>query len=287
MRQLMGEDRLLRQLIVRHSAEALKRPMTLPEHTTLNWAIDLMLQQAVLTFADEHDAQIKAAGETEMRYASFLAHDLRNNLNAVTLHLQLLRLHLADMPNVTEQLQSLDDAQQAILTTIGGMTRLLLAERDRLTHTSRDVAPVALYPLAASVARGMQHEADAKTLALSVEVEPGLSVESDAALLTLVLQNLLGNAIKYSRAGVIRVVAHRHKGECAMSVIDQGPGIAPEQVTRIFDAFNRGETHGQEGLGLGLSIAARATRQINATLSVESKLGAGSTFTLRFPCGKT
>jgi K+-sensing histidine kinase KdpD len=70
-------------------------------------------------------------------------------------------------------------------------------------------------------------------------------------------------------------------------VSDEGPGIAPEVTQRIFEAFQRGEVHGQSGVGLGLAIAAQAAKLLEATLTVESRVGAGSTFRLALPedCG--
>ena len=72
-------------------------------------------------------------------------------------------------------------------------------------------------------------------------------------------------------------------GGWVLSVSDEGPGIAPEHLRNIFEAFRRGEMHGQSGVGLGLAIASRAAKLLGAELTVESKLGVGSTFRLAFP----
>jgi signal transduction histidine kinase len=110
---------------------------------------------------------------------------------------------------------------------------------------------------------------------------------SDDGLLTLVLQNLLGNAVKYSSSGTIRIAArNKSKGNNTgwiLSVSDQGPGIASENLNSLFDAFKRGETYGKPGVGLGLTIAAQAARLLGGELEVESKINAGSTFRLLLP----
>ncbi len=82
-------------------------------------------------------------------------------------------------------------------------------------------------------------------------------VESDANLITLVLQNLLGNGVKYGGSGTVRVGSDEGAGRRVLWVSDEGPGIAPEKVGTIFDAFRRGEVHGQSGVGLGLAIASK------------------------------
>ena len=66
-------------------------------------------------------------------------------------------------------------------------------------------------------------------------------------------------------------------------VSDNGPGIAPENTGNIFDAFKRGDKHGQQGLGLGLAIASEAAQFLGANLTVESQLGIGTTFRLTLP----
>jgi signal transduction histidine kinase len=66
-------------------------------------------------------------------------------------------------------------------------------------------------------------------------------------------------------------------------VSDEGPGIAPEQMGHIFEAFRRGEIYGQQGVGLGLAIASQAAKLLDAILSVESRLGVGTTFRLTLP----
>jgi signal transduction histidine kinase len=108
-------------------------------------------------------------------------------------------------------------------------------------------------------------------------------LHSDPDLITLVLQNVVGNAIKYSTSGTVQVTGERVNDQWVLSVSDEGPGIEAEHLGRIFEAFTRGESHGQPGVGLGLTIAARAAALLNAKLTVESTLGTGSIFRLEMP----
>ena len=101
--------------------------------------------------------------------------------------------------------------------------------------------------------------AAAKGLKTETDVPPDASADTDREMLGLVLQNLIGNAVKYSTAGTVTVramghgwkprPANRAAGNCPSP--HQGPGIAPQTPPRLFDAFARGETHGQPGVGLG------------------------------------
>ena len=70
-----------------------------------------------------------------------------------------------------------------------------------------------------------------------------------------------------------------------VSVADQGPGISPDHVYKIFEAFQRGEMHGQDGVGLGLAIASRAAKLLEAKLTVESAVGRGTAFRLQLAPG--
>jgi signal transduction histidine kinase len=124
-------------------------------------------------------------------------------------------------------------------------------------------------------------------LEVNVDAPQDASAMSDVSLLTLVLHNLLGNAVKYSSTGKIQVAAchvpDRDDICWVLSVSDQGPGIPPDNLSHLFNAFRRGDTFGKPGVGLGLSIASEATRLLGGKLEVESETGKGSVFRLMLP----
>ncbi|MDB5296901.1 MAG: histidine kinase, partial [Phycisphaerales bacterium] len=95
---LATEDRLLRRLVNEHAADALGRRMDAEEEAALDWAIDLMAQQAMIAFVGHQNDRLRAAAEAELQYLSFLSHDLSGNLGSVTLWLQILRRRLAGSP---------------------------------------------------------------------------------------------------------------------------------------------------------------------------------------------
>lgn len=287
IRELMTEDRLLRRVVIEQVQETLARLMTAAEQVALNVGLDAMLQQAVVAFVEHQGEQLRSAAESELKYLSFLSHDLNNNLSNVTVWLQVLKTQLAKTPQFAEEMTTLDTAQEAILTTIGGMGRLLQAERLRKGSAKPKVTPVNLRTLIANETRQVVKQAARKGLAITVDVPREAEVESDPELITLVLQNLIGNAVKYSTEGSVRIRALRQPGKeterWAICVSDEGPGISAEHLQRIFDAFQRGDMHGTVGVGLGLAIASQAARLLGAELTVESAIGAGSAFTLVLP----
>jgi signal transduction histidine kinase len=285
--EVMQEDRLLRSITVQHAESHLGRRMDAMESAALHAAIDVMLQRSVIALVDKQKVQLRAAAETELKFLSFLSHDMRNNLNSVLLTLQMLGMDLRQAGGFAEAEQSLDTAQQAIHDTVAVMRQMLDHERLRQSGKQSLFHPVDLHALAKKAMAQFSREAAGKGVKLAVEIGPGTVVESDPELLSLVLQNLVGNAVKYSDSGVVRVgcatAARQAETEQDLAVIwvsDNGHGIAPEKIGQIFDAYKRGQVHGQQGFGLGLAIASQAAKLLDAQLTVESTVGAGTTFRL-------
>ena len=198
----------------------------------------------------------------------------------MTLLLKLLRERLATAPDFAADTKTLDTAQRAIADTIAGMRRLLDKERLRSGTVEPVSRRVNLHRLMSVVVEQVAFNAAERSVKFLLEVPSETVVVTDGELVQLVLQNLVGNAVKYGVPGTVRVRASDEGGPVVISVSDEGPGIAPEQIDRIFDAFRRGEGHAQPGVGLGLTIASQAAKLLGATLTVESKLGVGSTFAL-------
>ena len=287
VRELIIEYRLLRRIVVEEIHDSSGGELSITEMIVLDMGVDTALQQGLLAFINHQREQIQAATEVESKYLRFLSHDLRNNLNQVVLVLDLLKGRLADLPEFEEDLGDVISAHSTILNTIAGMDALLQAERLRKGAIQPKAEQVRLPAVVTDLVRHLLAQARQKGLNLVADVSCDMTLNSDRELIALALQNLVGNAIKYSSTGTVRVSIepwHDSGGQgCAICVSDEGPGIAPEDKRRIFDAFARGQTHGQPGVGLGLAIAFEAARLLGGKLTVESELGAGSTFRLLLP----
>jgi signal transduction histidine kinase len=107
------------------------------------------------------------------------------------------------------------------------------------------------------------------------------------SFLALVAGNLVDNALKFSPAGgTVTVTTARRDGEVVLTVADAGPGIAADEVSRVFDRFYRGRAAGSpdtEGVGLGLAIVRSVVEAHGGRVAVESREGHGATFTVRLP----
>jgi signal transduction histidine kinase len=105
-------------------------------------------------------------------------------------------------------------------------------------------------------------------------------------LLTLIIRNLIANAIRYTDRGTVKVSCRREADGLRITIEDSGIGIAPDQLTSIFDEFYRVETGSANrsgNFGLGLAIVERSATLLGTTLQVESAVGRGSTFSFLVP----
>ena len=138
-----------------------------------------------------------------------------------------------------------------------------------------------------SVVSAVEPLALEKGLKLEVDVAAGLPPgHGDEARLRQVLLNLVGNALKFTEAGFVRVSATVADGELRVSVQDSGPGIAEADRAKIFEEFQQADgasTRTKGGTGLGLSIARRIVELHGGRIGVESVLGAGATFSFALP----
>jgi signal transduction histidine kinase/DNA-binding response OmpR family regulator len=226
------------------------------------------------------------ANALKSQFLASFSHEIRTPLNGVlgTTDL-LLSGELSD--EVREQLQVIQRSGSSLLRTINDVLELSRIEAGRL-----ELFPVAtdLPRLLEDVTALFRARAQSNGVALSIELERGhpCSVTVDDLRLRQVLQNLVGNAVKFTTSGSVRVRLWPAdaKGDLArlhITVEDTGPGIAPEAMKRLFTAFTqaRAQVDREEGSGLGLAISKQFVELMGGTLSVSSELGRGTTFTLR------
>lgn len=213
-------------------------------------------------------------------FASMLAHDMRAPLDGLRLTLGVLRRQ----EDPASPRWNLLDAALGAVEEVGGMVDdLLHANRLEDEGFRADLAPVSLGPLVARCAASLQPLAVARGLVLATGVPEGLPlVSADAALVKRVLDNLVGNAIKFTPAGTITVTAAPVDGAVALTVRDTGPGIADERKARIFDRYYRVDG-GAAGFGLGLAFCERAAAAMGGTITVADAPGGGAAFTVTLP----
>jgi len=208
-----------------------------------------------------------------------LVHELKTPLSAMDALSQVL----------TEfELTSLE--QHRVASLIGDETRKLQEMIARLLEVERislrgQIDSAAVVDLAALMAARGSFLASGLGRRVNVSCDRSAFIRGDPALLERILDNLIGNAAKYSPAGAAIDISLRNvDGAAFLEVMDRGPGIAPGERTRIFGTFERGTSAaGTEGFGLGLSLVAEAVRWHGGEVGVEDRPGGGSAFRVRFP----
>jgi signal transduction histidine kinase len=150
-----------------------------------------------------------------------------------------------------------------------------------------NIAEYALGSIVETVMVATESLAATKQLAFKTDVAKGLPYGlGDEQRLTQVLLNLVGNAIKFTDAGEVRIAAGAANGHFTVSVSDTGPGIPPEECERIFEKFGQVDSSNAKakgGTGLGLTIAKQIVEMHGGRIWVESTMGQGSTFRMELP----
>ncbi|WP_342643105.1 hybrid sensor histidine kinase/response regulator [Rhodoligotrophos ferricapiens] len=225
-------------------------------------------------------AEAEAANLGKTRFIAAASHDILQPLNAARLYTSSLveRSHGSQDQQLIRNVDASLEAVEEILSALLDISRLDAgALKPELTEFRLDqvfkALAVELGPMAAE-----------KGLKLTF-VPTSLTVYSDRRLLRRALQNLVSNAIKYTRKGKLVVGCRRQQGAATVEVHDSGPGIPPEKISVIFREFQRlDDTAGDvPGLGLGLSIVDRIVQMLDHRLSVRSLPGRGSVFSIRLP----
>lgn len=226
----------------------------------------------------------RATAAASARRAQFFAganHDLRQPLQAMGIYLQILQMQTNDANRpIVEQLSA---AAKSISTLVEQILEVSRIETGHVEVKNEDVRLDALF---ADLERDFAPVAAVKGLQFSTRPLP-VTVHTDPVLVTRILRNLITNAIGYTTRPGGRVVLGARRlrdGRLSVGVYDQGPGIAPEERGRIFDAFYRGRSgkQGQQGYGLGLSIVIGLAKKLGLAVTVGSRVGRGSVFRLIF-----
>lgn len=225
----------------------------------------------------------KAVERMKSEFVSTASHELRTPLTALRGALGLLQKPGDLDPRTARLLTIASQNTDRLIRLVSDLLDLDRIESGRLVMELQSVAAADL--VEQSVA-GVRTLADQAGIQLEAAVEPAL-VRADPDRAVQVLTNLLGNAIKFSEPGtVVRVSARREGGLLCFAVADQGRGIPPEQLGRIFDRFvqvDASDARQKGGSGLGLAIARAIVEQLGGRIWVESALGQGSTFYFTLP----
>lgn len=242
-------------------------------------------------------AETLHANESRARLMRGVAHDLRNPVNAVTLSAQMLEEGLhgplsSDQQSVVQRIQT---AAGRVMELLEDLQELSQAESGQLRL---DFERVDLATLLRTIGEAQREVATSAGIEVRLDVPSELTVTADASRVRRIVDNLVGNAIKFTPVGgVVSVQASRTdtgpneqvEPWVAVQISDTGPGIPASESDRVFEEFLRlaGRDKGQPGSGIGLAISRQLARLMGGEITLESEEGRGATFILWLPFTET
>jgi signal transduction histidine kinase len=226
----------------------------------------------------------RAALRAKSAFLSTMSHELRSPLHVIVGYADMIRDDVS--PALRDPLARIRQSALDLLHLVENTMNASRLEAGKLALHVETVEPV---PLFREIAENVQTLPEAKRgVPVRWRVPPSLSpVQVDRLKLKEIVQNLVSNALKFTREGEVAVEVAADAAALTISVRDTGPGIDPASHARIFEMFERvdadGKTERPPGVGLGLYIVRSLVALMSGTIVVESAPGAGTCFTVRLP----
>jgi len=260
---------------------------------TTAWTYDVTLRNTLQQVRDallgqsEARREAEAASVAKSRFLANMSHELRTPLNGILGYAELVREQLDDgeRPDGAD-VDRIHAAGVHLLALIDDILDLARVEAGEMAIVSE---PFRLGGVLDAVVAVTEPACKVQGNELVLDVDPSIdTVQGDERRLSQVLMNLLSNATKFTKNGVIRLEARSVAGMLELRVSDTGVGIARQNVPRLFRAFS--QVHGEApgtfgGTGLGLALSRTLTESMGGTIAIDSELGEGTTFTVRLPLG--
>ena len=231
---------------------------------------------------------IEAKAETERimqqreRLLLTITHDIKAPAASIAGFIDLLSEYV-DQPKAVGYLQNISGSAKHLLQLVSALLDYHKLESGKAERHEASFAPAVL--ISECVAQ-MQPLAMEKKLKLTtdVQVTESMLCRSDAFRIKQIVNNLVGNAIKYTDKGEVRVGVNIANRQLSISVKDTGCGMTPDELQTVFNAFTRlPDAQGKEGVGLGLTITREIVTLLGGEINVQSAKGKGSTFTVSLP----
>jgi signal transduction histidine kinase len=235
--------------------------------------------------AEAAEARADAANQAKSAFLATMSHEIRTPLNGVLGMAQAMAAER--LPAVQrKRLGVIRESGEALHAMLNDLLDLAKIEAGRL---ELEVIEFDLGSMVSAAGQAFSANAEARGLWLEVEADKGLGVRlGDPTRVRQVLHNLLSNALKFTEAGGVRIIASADEETVAMSVVDTGIGMDEAALTRLFQPYSQADTSTTRrfgGTGLGLSICRELTALMGGEITAQSAPGQGSTFTvlLRLP----
>jgi len=223
------------------------------------------------------------ANEVKSRFLAAASHDLRQPLQTIWSLQSVLARAFKDTV-YAPHIALLEEAVRNMDHMLSSLVDINRLEKGAIQPVIRDFPLQEILPHLRSE---FGYSAASKSITLDIQ-DSSEFARSDPMLLPVILRNLLSNALKYTQCGTVHLRVRAESSQLFIDIVDNGPGIAPEHLQRLFDDFYQVDNanHDQrQGVGLGLSIVQTICRLLDHTVAIDSRLGMGSTFTVQLARG--
>jgi signal transduction histidine kinase len=250
----------------------------------------LLLAQAAATAlhrARTYDAELEKRRHAELLaharedVLGVVAHDLRNPLNLIQMTVELIIDEELPIPKRREMLDIALRAAKQMNRLIDDLLDAVRLQAGRLTLDVGEVSVDTIMQQAEEIFRPL---AERRHVNFEVAVQNGATVRADEKRVAQIVGNLVGNAIKFTPPqGSVKLRATPDGKQVVFQVVDDGPGIPPDNVSHLFDSFWQARKDDRRGVGLGLAIVKELVEAHGGKIWVESKVDHGSTFSFCLP----
>jgi len=249
---------------------------------------DLILALAhAKTQSDLARERAEAASRAKSQFLANMSHELRTPLNAILGFSEMIVAHAADPEKHYEYADLIHTSGKHLLALINDVLDLAKIEAGKFELRESEIDLARLLQENVGLVRERAVRAQ---LQLKLETDASLLLWADERALKQIVLNLLSNAIKFTQAGgTITVFAETGDETVRFGVADSGTGIAPEDLDRVFQSFGQGRhdiATNDKGTGLGLPIAKGLTEAHGGTITLESRVGAGTRATVILPAAR-
>jgi signal transduction histidine kinase len=194
-------------------------------------------------------------------------------------------MYLAEKTNEIEEMRSYLEMMKGRVHTLDGFIQEI-TDHSRNARLQVTAEPVLIHGLVTTIIDNLRYLKGAEQIRFENAIDPGCEVITDLTRVKMVLNNLIGNAIKHHNLNrtnpFVRITCSRHNGNLNITVEDNGKGIKPEHQNRVFDMFYRA-SEDSGGSGLGLYIVKETLEKLRGTVRLQSTYGSGSAFTVSLP----
>ncbi|NNC77241.1 MAG: response regulator [Woeseiaceae bacterium] len=231
---------------------------------------------------DHHRKEAERGSENKGRFIAMMSHEFRTPLASIINYSDLASEQDADKNDIQKSIEAISRSARHLTSLVEAVLDDAQLDAGQLELQECNFS---LFELLDDLGAMMAPLAAEKGLSFAMQVDRDVPefVRADEVRLRQILINLLGNAVKYTIEGGVRLTVNRNQERLIITVADTGPGISAEDQEKVFQAFERGGRKSDDGAGLGLTITLRLAKLMGGEISLDSGPGEGCTVSLHVP----